>query len=122
MNKLDNLIREALESEDQKLFDETEELGWFALGLNQFRGKNGWVTWAITLVQTTMFFAGIGCIVVFFQASDVLTALKWGLSGAVLWIIGTSLKMGLMPQMQADRVIREIKRLELILASRGERL
>ena len=37
----------------------------------------------------------------------------------MLWIIGTSLKMSLMPQMQADRVIRELKRIELMLATRN---
>jgi len=121
MQKLDEMIKEALGGEDRRIFDETEELGFFALGLSQFRGKLGWVTWAITIVQTVMFLAGIWCITQFFQATDVLLALKWGLSGAVLWIIGTSLKMSLMPRMQADRVIRELKRIELMLAARGER-
>ncbi|MFB3077374.1 MAG: DUF6768 family protein [Lysobacterales bacterium] len=121
MQKLDEMIKEALEGEDRRIIDETEELGFFALGLSQFRGKLGWVTWTITIVQTVMFLAGIWCIAQFFQATDVLLALKWGLSGAVLWIIGTSLKMSLIPQMQADRVIRELKRIELMLAARGER-
>lgn len=120
MQKLDEMIKEALEGEDRRIFEETEELGWFALGLSQFRGKHGFVAWAIMIVQSVMFFAGIWCIVHFFQATEVLLALKWGLSGAVLWIIGTSLKMGLMPQMQADRVIRELKRIELMLAVRNK--
>jgi len=42
-------------------------------------------------------------------------AIKWGITGAVLIIVGASLKMSLMPQMQADRVIREVKRVELLL-------
>ncbi len=45
MQKLDEMIKEAMEGEDRRIFEETEELGFFALGLSQFRGKLGWVTW-----------------------------------------------------------------------------
>lgn len=117
-DKIDALIREALEGEDREILDQTEELGYFALGLSQFSGKLGWVTWVIMLVQGTMFIAGVVCAWELFQATDVLPALKWGLSGAVLILAATALKMSIMPQMQADRVIRELKRVELMLASR----
>ena len=118
MDKLDKLIEEALREEDQKIFKQTEELGWFALGLSQFRGKLGWVVWVIMVVQGILFLIGVWCAVQFFGTSDVLMAVKYGLSGAVLILIATSLKFSLMPQMQADRVIRELKRVELMLARR----
>ncbi|MGR3662372.1 MAG: DUF6768 family protein [Paracoccaceae bacterium] len=120
MDKLDKLIEEALALEDREIFEQTQELGWFALGLSQFRGKLGWVTWVIMLVQGAMFLVGVWCAVRFFQTPDVLQAVKWGISGAVLLLAATSLKMSLMPQMQADRVIRELKRIELMLARRVE--
>ena len=119
MNKLDDLIKEALEGEDQAIFAKTERLGWFALGLGHFRGKLGWVTWVIMLVQAVLFFAGVYCAVMLFGASEVLAAVKWGISGAVLMLAGLMLKLSIMPQIQADRVIRELKRVELMLASRG---
>ena len=120
MEKLDKLIEEALLVEDREIFEETRELGWFALGLSQFRGKLGWVTWVIMLVQTTMFLVGVWCAVRFFQSADALMAVKWGISWAVMMIMATSLKLSLMPQMQADRVIRQLKRVELMLARRAE--
>lgn len=120
MDKLDKLIEEALLVEDREIFEETRELGWFALGMNQFRGKLGWVTWVIMLVQGAMFIIGVWCAVQFFQAGEVLLAVKWGISGAVMLLMATSLKMSLMPQMQADRVIRELKRVELMLVRRVE--
>lgn len=119
MTKLDDLIREALEDQDKAALAETEELGYFALGLNQFSGKLGWVTWVIMLVQGALFLGGVYCAVKFFGATEALAATKWGITGAVLMIIATNLKMSLMPQMQADRVIREVKRLELLLLSRN---
>ena len=117
MSKLDKLIQEALNDEDREILKGTEELGYFNLGLSLFRGKLGWVTWAITLLQSVMVFSGAWCIYNFFVASDVLVALKWGLSGASLWIIRTSIKMSLAPQMQAERILRELKRVELLIVS-----
>ena len=119
MTKLDDLIREALDGQDKATVAETQELGYFALGLSQFSGKLGWVTWLIMIVQGLIFLIGVYCAVQFFNAAEGLGAVKWGISGAVLVIVATSLKMSLMPQMQADRVIREVKRLELLLLSRS---
>ena len=118
MTKLDDMIKEALEGQDEKIWAETEELGWFALGLSQFRGKLGWVTWVVMICQVAMFAAGVWCAVGFFQATEALMAVKWGLPSAVLILAALNLKLSLMPQIQADRVLREVKRVELMVASR----
>ncbi len=110
------MIEEALRDQDRAILEATEEQGWFALGLGQFRGKLGWVTWVIMLVQTVLFIAGVWCAVRFFGATDMIPALQWGISGAVLLIMAIQLKLSLMPQMQADRILRELKRVELMLA------
>lgn len=117
MSKIDDLIREALEGRDRALLGETEELGFFALGLKQFGGKLGWVAWVIMIVQGLIFLAGVWCCVRFFQATEILAALRWGLSGAVALIAALQLKLSLAPQMQADRIMRELKRIELLLVS-----
>lgn len=121
MSKLDDLIRDALQGENHDVLRETEEMGWFALGLNLFKGKLGWVTWVVMVVQTVMFIAGAWAAWRFFQETEQLAALKWGISAAVLWIMGLNLKLSLMPQIQADRVIREIRRVELLLATRTDK-
>ncbi len=116
MNKLDDLIKEALSEEERGMLRHTQELGWFELGRSQFRGKLGWVTWAIMITQGLMFLIGLWCAWNCYVATDVLPALKWGLTAAVLIIVSASLKFSLMPQMQADRVLRELKRVELMIA------
>ena len=116
MSKLDRMIEDALAEEDRKILDETAELGFFALGLSQFTGKLGWVTWLVMVLQAVMFLAAVWCAARFFGTTDVLSAVKWGLSGAVLALMAVQIKLSLGPQMQADRVIREVKRLELLLA------
>ena len=118
MSKLDDLIAEALSAEEKEILKETEEMGWFALGARQFTGKLGWVVWVIMAVQTVMFIAAVWCAIRFFGATDVLTALHWGLPAAVLMILATIMKTSLMPQMQAERVLRELKRVELMIAQR----
>ena len=117
-SKLDRMIADALTGQDRELLKETQELGYFALGLSQFRGRLGWVTWVIMVLQGVMFLAAVWCGIRFFGAVEVLGALKWGLSCAVLVLTALQLKLSLAPQMQADRVIREVKRLELLIASR----
>lgn len=116
MTKLDDLIEEALSAEDHDILEATAEQGWFELGLSQFRGQMGWVTWLIMILQVTMFLIGFWCAYQFFNANEMLAALKWGLPAAVMILMAIILKMSLVPQMQADRVLREVKRLELIVA------
>ena len=116
MDKLDELIAQALENEDKDILAQTEEPGYFTQAIGVFTGRTGWTSWVIMLVQTVMFFAGIWASWHFFQAAETLAALKWGLPAATLLLMAGMLKFTLMPVMQANRVIREIKRLELLLA------
>ena len=115
MNRIDRLIEEALSEEDRAIAEATAERGWFALSLDQFRGKLGWVTWVVMIVQTIMFLAAVWCGIRFYGTTEVMPALKWGLTAAVLAVLATLLKTMLMPQMQAERILREMKRLELLL-------
>ena len=120
MDKLDEMIREALEGEDKRILEETEEQGYFALAMGIFSGKSSWANWVIMIVQSVLFLVGVWCIIEFFKAQDVLLALKWGLSGAVLFLTAGILKVSLIPVMQGNRIIRELKRVELLLARSGE--
>ena len=119
MSRLDDLIAEAMSAEERAILRETEELGWFALGAKQFTGKLGWVTWVVMIMQGLIFLAGAWCAWHFFTASELLSALHWGLPAAVLIVVATLLKLSLMPQLQADRILRELKRVELMIAHKG---
>ena len=119
MDKLDKLIEEALQNEDHEILSETAELGYFAASRDLFRGKTAWVSWVIMIVQTVMFVVSVWMAFKFFAATDVLVAVKWGISAAVVMLAGFNLKLSLMPQLQADRIMRELKRVELMLAARS---
>ncbi len=119
MDKLDEMIEEALKEEDREIWEASGELGYFAQAFGIFRGPQGWVAWVVMAVQLLMLLGAIWCAVEFYAASTALAAVKWGVSAAVLALMGGMMKMSLMPVMQADRVIREVKRIELLLAKRG---
>ncbi|MEP2705987.1 MAG: DUF6768 family protein [Roseibium sp.] len=119
MDKLDKLIEDAMKDEDRLLLEDTRELGYFALGLKQFRGKLGWVTWLIMIIQSVMFLAGFWCLYEFLTSNETLLAVKWGISSTILVLMATNLKLSLWPQMQADRVLRELKRVELLILNRS---
>lgn len=57
----------------------------------------------------------------FYQQSEVIDALRWGFPALMFLIVSPVLKMGLMPVMEANRIARDIRRLELrIERLRGE--
>ena len=120
MTNVDEVTKNAMSEQEAEIVSSIEELGYFALGLSLFRGKLAWVTWVIMLVQGAMFVAGVWCAVHLFAATDSLEALKWGLSAVVLILMAGQMKMSYMPQLQAERVLRELKRIELLALNQGK--
>jgi hypothetical protein len=63
-----------------------------------------------------LFIAGVWAAWNFFQANEPVGQLRWGLPAAVLLIVATIMKMALLPRMESNRLMRELKRIELQLA------
>ncbi len=121
MSELDKMIETTLNEEDRAFLARLErEPGYFRQVGGLLSGQLGWINFLLMIVQAVLFFAGVWCAWEFFQTTEVIMALRWGLSATVLMIGGTVLKIGtLWPTLQANRVLREIKRLELQLARAG---
>ena len=121
MSDLDKMIETTLNDEDRAFLARLErEPGYFRQVGGLLSGQLGWINFLLMIVQAVLFFAGVWCAWEFFQTTEVIMALRWGLSATVLMIGGTVLKIGtLWPTLQANRVLREIKRLELQLARAG---
>ncbi len=116
MENLDGKIKILLKDEDQYILNETEELGYFTLAMSIFGGKTGWVSWVIMIVQTLLFIISIWCATKFYAATEALLAMKWGVSAGVLLLAAMMTKLSLMPVMQTSRILRELKRVELLVA------
>lgn len=116
-DRLDAMIDEALSAEERNLLRAIgEEPGYFSQVRGVFGGEIGWVSWLLMVAQTLMFIASIYAAIQFFGASDALQAIKWGIPAATLLILSAQTKMLMWPTLQANRVIREVKRLELQMA------
>ncbi len=68
------------------------------------------------VLQAVTFLAGAYAAWMFFEAGDTVSQLRWGLPSAVLLISATMIKMAMWPNIHADRLMRELKRIELQLA------
>ena len=119
MPSIDELIQEALSDQEAEIVKSTQELGYFSLAAGMFTGKLGWVSWVIMIAQTTMFLIGAWAAWKFFLADDMLLALKWGMSAGVILLMAAQLKLSFMPQLQANRILRELKRVELLILHRA---
>ena len=121
MRDLDRMIDEALSAEEKELLHRIGgEPGFFGQVFGVFRGPTGWVNVLLMVTQGLFFVAGAYAAWRFFGAADPVNQLRWGLPSAVLLILAAMLKMALLPRMETNNVIREIKRLELQLALRRE--
>ncbi len=114
---LDRMIDEALNVEERELLGAIgEEPGYFQQVWGVFGGPIGWISWLLMAAQLIMFIAAMWMAVRFFGATDTLEALRWGIPSATLLILATLTKLTMWPTLQANRVIREVKRLELQMA------
>lgn len=120
MRDLDEMIDEALDAEERELLRSIgEEPGFFPQALGIFGGRLGWVNALLMIVQGAAFLGGAWAAWNFFAVDDALAALRWGLPGAVLLLMSLMIKMGMWPTLQTNRLMRELKRLELQIAHRS---
>lgn len=121
MRDHDPLVDQAVLDEERDLLRRIgEEPGFFGQAFSLFGGKTGWVNVVLMLAQSVAFVAGGWAAWKFFHAEDPLSALRWGLPSAVLLLTSLILKLSLWPVMQTNRVLQEIKRVELLARHREQ--
>lgn len=117
MKDLDMMIDRALDAEEREVLRSIgAEPGFFSQVSGIFGGATGWVHILLVVVQGALFVFGAWATWNFFQATDALAALRWGMPAAVLLLMALNIKLAMWPTLQSNRVIRELKRLELQLA------
>ena len=121
MRDLDQMIDEALDAEERELLRTIDEPGFFSLAFGVFRGPSGWMSMVMMFWQSVLFIAGIWAAWHFFEATEPVTQLRWGLPAMLLLIFAGMLKMALIPRMESNRLLRELKRIELQIALAAKR-
>ena len=116
MDKTDELIKQTLSAEDRDLLARHGEPGYFSQAFGLFRGTLGWVIWVAYLCGIVAF-AGFGVSLWrSWHATDALAAVQWGVLAIVLFQFTMIMKSFLGSHLEANRMLREFKRVELQLA------
>lgn len=122
MRDLDGLIDKAIDDEEHELLRRIgEEPGFFKQAVGIFDGRTGWVNGVLMTAQALLFMAGAVAAWWFFAASDPVAQLRWGLPAAVLLLVSLMIKLAMWPTIQTNRVLRELRRIELQLARMSAR-
>lgn len=122
MSRIDELIEQALNEQDQALLnDMANEPGYFRQAFGLFRGRLGWVMWLVMVVQLACFGAALWALWHLFGASELMSAIRYGVVAIVLVQIGTFLRGFMGDHFEANRILREFKRLELRLVQLNSR-
>lgn len=117
MRDLDDLIEEALEDEERELLRSIgEKPGFVERALGLFGAGVKWMVAFMMIGQTLLFIAGVWAAWNFFGASEPVAQLRWGLPAAVLLLASLSVKLAVAPPIHANRILCELKRIELQLA------
>ncbi len=116
MNQTDDLIHRALAAEDRDLLARHAEPGYFAQAFGLFRGTLGWVAWLTWLTATASFIGFAWALWLCWTASDPLVAVRWGVVAVVLFQFSAMGKAFLGSHLEGNRMLREIKRIELQVA------
>ena len=122
MRDLDKMIEDALGEEEAELLRRIGgEPGLVERAMDMFGAGPQWMVRFLLFAQTVLFFAGAWAAWNFFAADDPATQLRWGLPAAVLVLVSLVIKMGVGPVLYHNRVMRELKRIELQIARTAHR-
>lgn len=113
MNNIDDLIGRALTEEDRALLASHHEPGYVAQAFGLLRGPMAWVMWVAYLAAILAFAAGVYALWQLSGATDAVVAVKWGVAAVCLFQVTTMCKSFMGTRMEANRLLREVKRVEL---------
>jgi len=117
MEEIDRLIKESLSAEEATFYDELEEQSVIEMIGGLFQTKHRWLMIIMNIVTILSMIAMIYCIVEFFNAEDSKDLIHWAAGGFVCIIMISMLKVFSWLQMDKNAILRELKRLELQVAS-----
>jgi hypothetical protein len=122
MDRMDDRITRALKDEDRALLAQHAEPSYFAQAAGLFRGPLAWTMWLAYAVGGVAFIVAAWALWRMGVATDALDAVRWGVGALVLLQFTMLSKTFMGSHMEANRTLREIKRLELQVAMlRSER-
>jgi len=116
MDDLDRKIEEALSAEDRAMLEEFGEQGPFRMWFGVYNGTMGAFAVLATVITVALVVAAFYCGWKFFRVAEAIDAARWGGGAIMLMVMVGYLKLWFWLRMESNRVLREVKRLELQIA------
>jgi hypothetical protein len=117
MEDIDKLIRETLTKEEAKFYDDLNEEGLFDMVRSLFKGKLQWIIRLMVFINVLILGFCVYAIIQFFEATEVADMIKWASATFIGMMMVSMLKLFSWMQMNKNTLMREIKRLELLISS-----
>ena len=117
MTEFDDKIRQALRAESDNVWKDVEEQGLFEQALGVMRGKHKFLTVVANAVMALFFAMTVYSAIRFFGAETTRTQIAWSVGFLTSNMIVAMMKLWFWMQMDKNTVIREVKRLELQVAT-----
>jgi len=122
MRDLDKMIEDALGDEESEVLRRIgRDEGFIERAMGMFGAGLQWTVRFMLFGQAVIFLAGAWAAWNFFQADDPVLQLRWGLPAAVLLLGSLAVKLAVAPAIFHNRVMRELKRIELQIARSSQR-
>jgi len=123
MNDLDQAIRQSLSAEDAALLDRLgADHALHRQVLATFEGHLRWFNVAGWIAGVALF--GVACVLAwrFLQAEELAAMLRWGAASALAFAGLALIKVWFWLELQKNAIVREVKRLEVQVASLAAQL
>lgn len=117
IEKIDVLIKEALNQEEAKFYDELGEQNLFEKLGGVFKGKLGWLAILMNVVSLALLGLLVYCGIQFFDTEVTHELIQWGAGFFICLMAISMIKLFVWMQMDKNDVLRELKRLELQISA-----
>ena len=118
--EIDQIIHEALSKEEAAFYDQLGEQSLLEMSLGVFQGKNKVIYIIVTIMALLWFVGFIICVVRFLEAETARELITYAAAGFWCILSVTAIKLWHWMQMNTNRMLREMKRLELQIAAMAE--
>ncbi len=113
VEKIDELIKEALTQEEAKFYDDLDEQGVFEMIGGLFQGKLKWLILLMNVINLVFLALFIYCVIEFCDTEITNELIKWAVAGTICLMVMGMIKVFVWMQMDKNALMRELKRLEL---------
>ncbi len=117
MTEFDDRIRQALRTESDNVWKDVEEQGLFEQALRVMRGKHKYLTFIANDFMVLIFAMTVYSVMRFFGAETTRMQIVWSVGFLTSNMVVAMMKRWFWMQMDKNTVIREVKRLELQVAT-----